>query len=59
MRILSVGIVRTSEDSCNNATHYCRKLEPEATPDPDNLRNRYMTYLKEVEDNIQKVIMSL
>ena len=31
----------------------CRQLEPNVLPDPDTLRSRYITYLKEVERHIQ------
>ena len=31
----------------------CCELKPNVLPDPDSLRNRYIGYLKEVENNIQ------
>lgn len=37
----------------------CRNLDPEAIPDPDTLRNRYVTYLKEVEKKILNPTESL
>ena len=40
-------------DNAEIATTICRQLEPNVLPDPDTLRSRYITYLKEVERHIQ------
>ena len=34
----------------------CRDLKTAATPDPDNLRGRYLTYLKEAENSIRNAV---